>query len=220
LFSIKNLVNKASEYKKGQTTKEAVEKKLDELSLTDEQKREMLVLFEQFAHSQRYIEAEPGPLPRAEPEAGPSGSSTPASSFSLTRPREVEDDSSPQEHPVVRVAYKEGEHELLEAADLRRSSGLAKIEQLLRMNVEHLAFVAAGRGSLTSSSRNKRDTVLFPFMHCYTTHFQSNAESFLAAFGQKWPHSKFAEKCKKQCSPIVVEGEGVGGGGGLDGGEE
>jgi hypothetical protein len=56
LFSIKNLVNKASEYKKGQTTKEAVEKKLDELSLTDEQKREMLVLFEQFAHSQRYID--------------------------------------------------------------------------------------------------------------------------------------------------------------------
>jgi inorganic pyrophosphatase len=48
LFSIKNLVNKATEYKKGSTTKEEVEKKLDELSLTDTQKKEMLILFDHY----------------------------------------------------------------------------------------------------------------------------------------------------------------------------
>jgi hypothetical protein len=200
LFSIKNLVNKATEYKKGSTTKEEVEKKLDELSLTDTQKKEMLILFEHYARSQRYIEAEP--------EAVVSNETSPTASFSLTRPRDVDDDPPPQSHPT----YREGAHDLVEATDLRKAKGKAKIDQLLRLNTEHSAFVADGHGRLTTKARNTRDTVLYPFMHCYATHYQSDADLFLEAFGQNWSHSKFAARCRMTCDNGIdaVAGEGVG----------
>jgi hypothetical protein len=146
----------------------------------------MLILFEHYASSQRYIEAEPRPE-AVEPEAVVSNETSPTASFSLTRPRDVDDDRPPQSHPT----YREGAHDLVEATDLRLAKGKAKIKQLLLLNTEHSAFVADGHGILTTKARNTRDTVLYPFMHCYATHYQSDADLFLEAFGQNWSFHQF-----------------------------
>jgi hypothetical protein len=91
---------------------------------------------------------------------------SPTACFSLTRSRDVDDDPPPQSHPT----YTEGAHDLFEATDLRQAKGKAKIDQLLRLNTEHSAFVADGYGRLTTKARKTRNTVLYPFMHCYATH--------------------------------------------------
>jgi hypothetical protein len=76
------------------------------------------MLFEHYASSQRYIEAEPRPA-SVEPEAVLVNETSPTASFSLTRPRDVDNDPPPQIHPT----YREGAHDVVEATDLRQAKG-------------------------------------------------------------------------------------------------